>query len=222
MDEQNSKEELLKLLADSVYNQNAKKTGELAQKFIDKSFDAYAGIVDGMAKGIQKVGREYEMGTMWLPDMMAAASAMKKGTEILMPHIEIKDEDKRLKIILGTIEGDIHDIGKNIVNVILSAAGFEVIDIGIDVPTNVFIDKAKEKNAEVVGVSALLTSTMTKIPKIIDYAEETGMRNKVKIVIGGAPTSKKFAEEIGADAYVKDAIEAPMIIKELLEEADNG
>lgn len=212
------KKQFLEKLADAVYNQDLNKTQEMARGYIDKGFDAYEGIVEGLAKGIQRVGKEYEMGMMWLPDMMAAANAMKAGTAILVPHIKTKaKEEKKVMVILGTIEGDIHDIGKNIVNVIVSAAGYEVIDIGIDVPANVFIDKAKEEKAEVVAISALLNTTMTKIPKVIEYAKQIGYRDKVKIIIGGAPTSRKFAEEIGADGHAADAILAPRAIKEMLE-----
>jgi 5-methyltetrahydrofolate--homocysteine methyltransferase len=143
---------------------------------------------------------------------------MKQALKVLEPAILKSTREKKTlgKVLIGTVEGDIHDIGKNIVGTLLMVAGFEVIDIGVDVPTEKFVEKIKEAKPEIVGMSALMTTTMAKMADVIEALKREGLREKVKVIIGGAPTSKKWAEEIGADAHGGDAIEAVEIAKKLV------
>jgi len=172
-----------------------------------------------LAEGIKNIGNLFERGEIFLPELIMAAEAMKAGTEILMSEVRKRGLNvKKLgKVVIGTVQGDIHDIGKNIVISMLEASGFKVIDLGVDVPAEEFIKKVKEVQPDVLGMSALLTTTAPEQSRVIEMLKDSGLRDKVKVIIGGAATSESWADEIGADAYAADAVEAVKKIKHLIE-----
>ena len=176
-------------------------------------------IVDkGLAKGIRTVGEKYGKGEIFLTELLMGAETMKAGMEIVNP--EIQKQEKELKklgsMVIGTVSGDIHDLGKNIVAALFSAHGFDVIDLGVDVPDEKFIDKIKEIKPDILGLSALMTSTITKQRDIINTLKETGLRDKVKVMVGGAAVNEDFVREIGADGYAENANDAVIKAKDLV------
>lgn len=168
---------------------------------------------EGLIKGMDVVGEKFEDGDLFLPEMLAAAMAMKAGVEMLKPHLAGDDSKAVGTVVVGTVQGDIHDIGKNLVAMMLEGAGFEVADVGIDVPPEDFVKAVEEKKPQVVGLSALLTNTMPAVKATIDALQEAGLRDQVKIMIGGAPVTQEFADEIGADGYASDAAGAVNIAR---------
>lgn len=174
-------------------------------------------IENGLAAGMNEVGTLFERGKLFLPHVMMAAEAMQAGVDELQDEMGEGTSSEKLGVIVnGTVEGDVHDIGKSIVSTMLQAAGFEVHDIGRDAPVKNFIDKAKEVNADMVGISALMTTTLQGQKEVIEALEEAGMRDKVKVMVGGAPATNAWAKKIGADCYAENATEAVNKAKELL------
>ncbi len=204
-------------IKNSIVDLDREECLRLAQEALDAGINPLEVIENGLKKGIQIVGTKYEEGELFIVDLMMAASAMKAAVELLEPHIsaEMKEKASAGKIIIGTVEGDIHDIGKTIVSTLLAANGFEVIDLGTEVPASKFIEKIKELKPDIIGMSALLTTTMPKMQEVIEALEKEDLRDAVKVMIGGAPVTKEFAAKIGADGYAKDAEEAIKWAKEL-------
>lgn len=194
---------------------------ELAERVLEEKVDAVEAVQAGFIKGIEEVGKNWLNGEAFLPDVMMAADAMAAGMEVLEPALAAAADDDngyedKGKIILGTVEGDIHDIGKNIVSALLTAAGYKVYDIGIDKKAEDFIEKAKEVDAKVIAASALLTTTMPAQAALINYINDNGLNEDYKVIIGGGPTSQKWAEEIGADGWAETADEAVQLCQSLL------
>ncbi|KKG09515.1 dimethylamine corrinoid protein MtbC, partial [Methanosarcina mazei] len=174
-------------------------------------------IENGLAAGMNQVGVLFERGKLFLPHVMMAADAMTAGVKVLEADMPAGTETKKLGVIVnGTVEGDVHDIGKSIVSTMLQSAGFEVHDIGRDVPIKNFVEKAKEVNANMIGISALMTTTLQGQREVIELLKEEGMREKVKVMVGGAPATQAWADKIGADCYAENASEAVAKAKELL------
>ncbi|WPK69171.1 Methionine synthase [Eubacterium callanderi] len=194
---------------------------ELAERVVEEKVDAVEAVQNGFIKGIEEVGKNWLNGEAFLPDVMMAADAMSAGMEILEPALAAAEgddnsyEDKG-KIVLGTVEGDIHDIGKNIVSALLTAAGYKVYDIGIDKKAEDFIEKAKEVDAKIIAASALLTTTMPAQSVLVNYLNENNLHGQYKVIIGGGPTSQKWADEIGADGWAETADEAVQLCQQLL------
>lgn len=173
-------------------------------------------IVDILSQTLEEVGEKYERGEFFLSELIMAGYLASEVSNLLKPHL-IKAKRKPLgKLIVGTVKGDIHDIGKNIVIMMLDAAGFEVIDLGVDVSTERFIEAVKNLKPDILGMSALLTSTVNEVKVVIDSLEKSGLRNKVKVVVGGRAITREFANEIGADGYAEDSVKAIKAVKELL------
>lgn len=170
---------------------------------------------ESMIPAMAEVGRLFEANEYYVPEMLIAARAMKAGMAILRPELVKEKVEPLGKVVLGTVKGDLHDIGKNLVSIMVEGAGFEVIDLGVDVSPDVFVDTAREQSADIVGLSALLTTTMPSMKTTIDAFEEAGMRGEVKVIIGGAPLTQKYADEIGADGYARDAAAAANLVKKL-------
>lgn len=193
---------------------------ELAKKLADKAISEKIDIdlaIDAFSLAIREAGDLFEEGEFFLPELMRSAEAMKAAMTIFEPILKEGKEDRILgKVVIGTIEGDIHDIGKTLVAALLSAEGFEVHDLGADVPINTFIDKAVEVDAQIICISALLTTTMVGQKKLINQLKEKKLRDKFKILIGGAPISKKWVEEIGADGSAENVISAVKLAREVL------
>jgi len=166
-------------------------------------------IIDALAAGMTEVGVKFERGKLFLPHVMAAAEAMTAGVKIIEPDLPKSETGKKLAVIVtGTVEGDVHDIGKSIVSTMLQCSGYEVHDLGRDVPTKNFIDTIKAKNANMVGLSALMTTSMQTQKEVIEVLKEQGLREKVKVMVGGAPATQAWADKIGADGYGENAGEA--------------
>jgi 5-methyltetrahydrofolate--homocysteine methyltransferase len=169
----------------------------------------------GLIEAMDEVGRRFEAGEYYVPEMLISARAMKAGLEILRPYLVEEGVEPRGKAVIGTVQGDLHDIGKNLVGMMLEGAGFEVVDLGTDVPPERFAEAARLHQADIIGVSALLTTTMQNMPHVIEAVEDIGLRNAVKIFIGGAPVTSSFADEIEADGYAPDASSAATLVKSL-------
>jgi 5-methyltetrahydrofolate--homocysteine methyltransferase len=209
---------LLENIKQAVIDSDAETIPVLTEKAIKEGFEPLDIIDKALVAGMQIVGEKYECGEYFLPHLIISASGMKKSMEILKPHLQSRNQEikKAGTVVIGTVQGDIHEIGKTLVATILSANGFEVHDLGVDVSIDKFIEAVREHNANVVGLSALLTTTMTVQRDIIEALKEHGLRNKVKVIIGGAPVNKDWAEKIGADGFADDAIRAVAVLKELL------
>jgi len=173
-------------------------------------------LYEAMIPAMAEVGRLFEANEYYVPEMLIAARAMKAGLAIIRPELVKEKVKPKGKVALGTVKGDLHDIGKNLVSIMVEGAGFEVIDLGVDVSPQQFVNAVKEKGADVIGLSALLTTTMPSMKSTIEAVQEAGLRKKVKIIIGGAPVTQKYADEIGADGYGRDAAAAANLVKKLL------
>ena len=209
---------ILQNLRKAVEEFDAEKAREAAIEAVKSGFDPVKAIEEGLAKGIKTIGDLFEKGEIFLPELIMAAEAMKAGTQILMDEVRKRGLNvKKLgKVVIGTVHGDIHDIGKNIVISMLEASGFKVIDLGVDVPTEKFVAKVKEVKPDILAMSALLTTTMTKMEEVIKALEKENLRGKVKVMVGGAPVSEEWAKKIGADGYGADAMEAVVTARSLL------
>ena len=209
---------LLENIKQAVIDSDAETIPVLTEKAIKEGFEPLEIIDTALVAGMQVVGEKYECGDYFLPHLIISASGMKKAMEILKPHLQSRNQEieKAGTVVIGTVQGDIHEIGKTLVATILSANGFEVHDLGVDVSIEKFIEAIREHNANVVGLSALLTTTMTVQRDIIEALKEHGLRDKVKVIIGGAPVNKDWAEKIGADGFADDAIRAVAVLKDLL------
>jgi len=190
---------------------------ELVQEALDNGIDTNTILLEGLSKGMEQVGQKYETGEYFIPDMLTAAEAVEAGMKIMEPHLAGEGESEgKGKVIMATVEKDLHDIGKNLVSIMLKGSGFNVVDLGIDVPAARIVEAAEEEKAELIGLSALLNTTMVNMEDVVRELENKGLRDKIKVIIGGAPTSDDFAAEIGADGYGKDAFAAIRVAEKLL------
>ena len=212
-----SEEEILAKLRDAIVNLDIDAVQKAAKEAIESGIPAYKAVVEGMAKGMQIVGQKYENGEYFLAELIMAGETMKEGMAILEPHLKAGDIKAAGKVVIGTVKGDLHDIGKNVVITLLKAANFDVIDLGVDVSPEQFVEAVKKHEPDIVAMSALLTTTMIEMESVIKSLKEAGLRDKVKVIIGGAPITPEYAEKIGADAAAKDAIEGVRICTEWVE-----
>lgn len=188
---------------------------ELVQEAIDRKLDARKVVLEGLTGSMETVGAKFDQGEYLIPDMLASAECVGAAMDLLAPLMAEAGMLSKGKFILATVAGDLHDIGKNIVAIMLKGAGFEVTDLGNDVTAERIVTAVKENQAQYLGLSALLTTTMREMGTIIKALDEIGMRDKVKVLIGGAPTSESFAKEIGADAYCRDAFHAIDVLRNM-------
>jgi len=195
-------------LKQNVIDGNAASVPDLVKQAMSEGVPPEKILNKGLISGMAEVGRLFEEGEFFVPEMLIAARAMKAGLELLRPHLAAANVKAVGKVILGTVQGDLHDIGKNLVGMMLEGAGFEVIDLGTDVSPDKFVAAVKEHKPDLVGCSALLTTTMPKMKTTIQALTEAGLRPSVKVMIGGAPITEKYAAEIGADLYAPDASSA--------------
>lgn len=203
-----SETEVLSKLETSVVNGDIKAVVAAANQALQLGIDPSKAISEGLAKGMKVVGEKYENSEYYLPEVVMAAAAMYAAVDILKPHIKVEPTKFKGKIVIGTIEGDVHDIGKNLVKLMYIGAGWEVFDLGKDVPLKTFIDKAKDEKANVVAASALMTTSMMRMKDLIDLLKNERIRDKVGVLVGGAPVSEEYAKEIGADGSAPDAVKA--------------
>lgn len=211
-------DELFQEMKQAIIDGDPDHARELSLKAIAQGIPPLDAIHHGFVPGLNVVGQQFEAGEMFLPDLVLAGEAMKAATSALEPEIQKAGATRESlgKIVLGTVKGDIHEIGKTLVGTMLSANGFEVFDLGVDVPFESFALKAKELNADLIGVSALLTTTMTGQKDVVEALARHGLRPRVKIIVGGAPVTQSWADEIGADGYGKDAFASLALAKSLL------
>ncbi|MCD6445105.1 corrinoid protein [Candidatus Bathyarchaeota archaeon] len=197
---------MLARLRDAIVNLDYEGIRDVAKEAIEAGLSPYEAIMEGMAKGMDIVGQKYEQGEYFLAELIMAGETMKEGLSVLEPYMK-KGEMRHIgKVVIGTVEGDLHDIGKNIVITLLTASGFEVVDLGVDVSAEKFVEAVRKHKPDIVAMSALLTTTMVNMEKVVKALEEAGLRDKVKIIVGGAPLTEEFAKQIGADAYGRDAV----------------
>ncbi len=209
------KEKLFAAIAENVVEMEDETVEELCQQALGEGIDAAETINEGLIPGMDKVGDLYESGEYFLPEVLTASYAMNVGIDVLKPHIKQEENGEKIGVVIGVVEGDTHDIGKNLVRIMSESGGFEVWDLGRDVPLDDFITTAEEKNADFICMSTLMTTTMGGMKTVIEKLKEKGIRDKYKVMIGGGPISQKFADEIGADAYTTDAASAVKKMKEL-------
>lgn len=211
-------EKLFQDMAQSIIDGEKELAAELAQQSIDFDIDPLDAINKGFVLGVNHVGEEFSCGNAFLPELVMAGEAMKAAIGVLEPELNRRGTKRAVlgKVVIATVEGDIHDIGKTLVGTMMSAAGFEVYDLGVDVPISEIISKVREVDADLIGVSALLTTTMVKQRDVIEAVKDIDLVGKVQVMVGGAPVTRDWMEEIGADGYSEDAIGAVAVAKDLL------
>lgn len=212
-------EELFAQMRQSVIDGDPAEATALAEKALAEGVPPLDAIDEGFVKGLGYVGEQFGAGELFLPDMMLAARAMQKAVAVLEPEMKRQSAERKVlgRVVLGTVKGDIHEIGKNLVGMMLATSGFEVHDLGVDVPAERFVEAAKEHHADVIGLSALLTTTMSGQRSVIEQMDAAGLRPKCRVIVGGAPASSTWAAEIGADGYSEDAMGAVALIRQLVE-----
>lgn len=205
----------------SIVDGAPETAGVLAKQALAQGIAPLEIIDHGFGPGMTEVGEQFAQHRMFLPDMLASAEAMKAAMGVLEPELKRQGAERPTAgtVILGTTKGDIHEIGKTLVGTLLAANGFAVHDLGVDVPSEQFAAKARELGADIIGISALLTTTMRGQKTVIEVLEREGLRASLKVIVGGAPVSRRWAEEIGADGYAKDAVSAVALVKGLLEQS---
>lgn len=212
----NEREVVLGGLAESVWTLDPAKATEFAQRAIAIGIDAYDAINDGLAKGMMVVSGKFDRREYFVPELLRAAKAMNTGIDILKPHLRVDSTTHKGTVVIATVKGDIHQIGKNLVALMLRTAGFTVHDLGVNCPADKYLDKAKQENADIIGMSALMTTTMLYMETVTQALQKEGMRERIKVMVGGAPVSEAFAKKVGADSYASHAAVAVEVAKELV------
>ena len=207
----------LRRISETLVAMNEKQVKELVREALDKGVLAKEILSEGLIPGMDIVGEKMESGDMFIPEVLMSAKAMSAAVEILKPLLGDEGLTAAGKVVIGTVKGDLHDIGKNLVVMMLESAGFEVHNLGVDIGPEDFVKAIKEKEPNLLALSALLTTTMSMMKQTIDAVTESGLRERVKVMIGGAPVTQKFADEIGADGYAPDAGSANKLAKALLQ-----
>ena len=208
--------DFLGVISEAVQNGNDKKVVQTVEEALEGGIPAIDLLDKGLIPGIQALGERFKRDEVFLPEVLISARAMARGVEVLKPHFTGGETDKQGTVVIGTIEGDMHDIGKNLVKLMLESNSFRVVDLGVNVPATSFADAAREHKADIVGVSTLLTITQADMPRVIDALERSGLRDKVRVMVGGAPLTQQFADSIGADGFAEDAISAVDEAKRLM------
>lgn len=209
----NSENNILTKLQEAIIELQIDEIAQLSKDALDAGISAYDAIVKGMAKGMEVVGQKYEDGEYYLAELIMAGETMKEGMTVLEPYLKGDELSSAGKCIVGTVKGDLHDIGKNVFVSLLKAENYEVIDLGTDITPEAFLEAYEEHKPNLIAMSALLTTTMDEMQKVVQMLVDAGVRDKVKIIIGGAPITKEYAEKIGADAAAMDAVHGVRIIR---------
>jgi len=207
---------ILKEIAVNVENGDSVSVKELTKTALSQKIAAEEILNDGLVNGMDVIGIKFKNNEVFIPEVLIATRAMKAGMDIIRPHFTEEGNKSKGKIVIGTVKGDLHDIGKKIVCMILESEGFEVVDIGIDVPKEKFLTSIKKENPDIIGMSALLTTTMVYMREVIEAVEKAKLKQNVKIIIGGAPITRSFADEIKVDGYAPDGVSAVELVKYLL------
>jgi len=207
-----TKEEILEGLKEAVIKFDIDNIKALAENALSQGVSAYEGVSNGMAKGMDVVGQKYQLGEFFLPELVMAGETFKEGMKVFGAHLKPSEIAAQGRIVIGTVEGDLHDIGKNIVASMVEASGFEVHDLGVDVTADHFLTEAREVSADVVAMSALLSTTFPHMKEVVDAIRKAGLSSK--IIVGGAPLNTETAKSLGADGYGRDAVEGANICKQ--------
>ncbi len=208
--------DILQKIASNLYDGEDQEVAELVQEALDQGIAPGEILQGGLVAGMDEVGRDFKAGDLFVPEVLIAARAMHAGMNVLRPLLADSDMVTAGKCVIGTVKGDLHDIGKNLVKMMLDGAGFETIDLGTDAGPETFVEAVREHQPQLMGMSALLTTTMVQMKATIEALEEAGLRESVKIMVGGAPVTDVFAREIGADAYAADAASAVDVARGLV------
>jgi corrinoid protein of di/trimethylamine methyltransferase len=208
-------EKLFKELESAVVEMDEERVIKLANQVIAEGIDPFEAIDQGLSKGMERAGQLFEEEEYFIPELLMCSDAMYAGLDILKPHLKTTRE-KKGSVVIGVIEGDTHDIGKNLVKIMLETSGFEVTDLGRDIPPARFIEIAKEKNAQIIALSTLMTTTMDGMQEVVQLLIQEGIRDRFKVIVGGGPISPGFANRIGADGYATNAAEAVKLATRLL------
>ncbi len=212
-------DEILQEIYNCVLEGSNKTIAAKVQQALDQGMDPGDVLDEGMVKPMAEVGRLFEEGEYFVPEMLISARAMKTGMEVLKPYLVKADIRSAGKVVAGTVQGDLHDIGKNLVCMMLEGAAFEIVDLGVDVSPEKFVQGVKDSGAQFIAMSALLTTTMPNMQRTIEALKAAGIRDKVKVLVGGAPLTQQYAHDIGADGYAPDASRAVSLAKTLTESA---
>ena len=210
-------EEKIQAVFEAVLNGAMADTSGLVQEAIDAGLEADVILKEGLIAAMSEIGQQFEIGEAYVPEMLISAKSMKFGLELLRPHLVAADVQPVGKVIIGTVQGDLHDIGKNLVAMMMEGAGFEVIDLGADVKPEKIIEAIEEHKPDIVAMSALLTTTMGNMKTVINMMEDAGVHKGISVMIGGAPVTQDYADEIGADGFSIDASQAASLAKKLIE-----
>jgi corrinoid protein of di/trimethylamine methyltransferase len=202
-------------LFDAIINGNAKAAESITRAALEAGVDPQKLVGEYMIPAMDEVGRRFECNEYFVPELLIAARAMKISLELITPHLSGSAADRTGRVVIGTVQGDLHDIGKNLVASMLEGGGFEVVDLGVDVPPEKFVEAAKEKDGSIVALSALLTTTMTMMKRVVEALEKAGIRSQTRVMIGGAPITQQYADEIGADGYSENASTAVVLARKL-------
>ena len=213
-------EELFRTLSRRVLEMDEDGVREAAREVIARGIDAYQAIERGLVDGMNEAGRLFDAEEYFVPELLVCSDAMYAGIELLRPHVRTADRAGRHRVVIGVVEGDTHDIGKNLVRILLEAAGFEVIDLGRDVPVRAFVDTAIARQAQVIALSTLMTTTMEGMAEVIRLLHAEHVRERFKVIVGGGPISQQFADRIGADGYSARAAEAVQLVRRLVAPAE--
>lgn len=211
----NSKEELFINLSDAIVNMDEEQTVNLSKEVVAEKYDAYEAIDKGLSNGMERAGKLFEEEEYFIPELLMCSDAMYAGLDVLRPHLKSNDEGEKLKVVIGVVEGDTHDIGKNLVKIMLETAGFDVTDLGRDIPPQKFVDTAKEIGASIIALSTLMTTTMEGMAEVVRILKRENIRESVKVMVGGGPISQNFADKIGADGYSVNAADAVRLARRL-------
>ncbi|WP_094605422.1 Methionine synthase [Sporomusa silvacetica DSM 10669] len=211
-----NKEELFAKLSDAVLEMEEELAVTLSKEVIENGVDAFEAIDQGLAHGMYRAGKLFEEEEYFVPELLMCSDAMNAGLDVLKPHLKVEEQAEKLKVVIGVVEGDTHDIGKNLVKLMLETSGFELIDLGRDVTPQAFVDKAKEEAAAMIAIGTLMTTTMDGMGEVIKILKSENIRDQFKVIVGGAPISQSFADKIGADGYASNAAQAVKLSKDLL------
>ena len=212
-------ESLFRALSDAVVGMDEDRTRRLSIQAVDQGIDALSAIEHGLVEGMNRAGKLFETEEYFIPELLLCSDAMYAGLDILRPHLKHEENQIRHKIVIGVVEGDTHDIGKNLVKIMLEASGFDIVDLGRDIPPQRFVDEAIQAQASVIALSTLMTTTMDGMAEVIQLLHKAKVRERFKVIVGGGPISQAFANRIGADGYAAGAPGAVKLVKHLIGEA---
>ena len=211
-----AKEELLAELSDCVLDMRDDEVADVAQTYLDAGYDPNEGVFDGLVDGMNKAADLYEEGEYFVPELLICSDAMYNGLDVFKPHLDAGGMQKKCNVVIGVVEGDTHDIGKNLVKIMMEASGYNMIDLGRDIPAASFVDAVEEHDASAVALSTLMSTSMENMGEVIKLLKERGLRDKVKVIVGGGPLSTGYAQKIGADGYSNTAVEAVELLDGLM------